>query len=297
LVFYQTAQRMTSAIFKTLVAVDEVSRRLGDPNWVIADCRYDLMDPDAGRRAYLEGHVPGARYAHLHDDLAGEPLTDRGRHPLPSAEALSKLFSRLGIDASVQVVVYDHADAGIAARLWWLLRYMGHEAVAVMDGGFRAWESAKLPLESGSSIARPKVFHGHAKREWVVTLEHVAAQPCLVDARAEARYRGDEEPLDPVAGHIPGARNHPYHENVDADGRFRSPRELEARFRQTLGEHPPESAVYYCGSGVTACQVLLAAAHAGLPAGRLYAGSWSEWCSDPERPVARGQDRGPALVP
>ncbi len=288
---------MTTESLDTLVTVDDVSRRLGDPKWVIADCRYNLMDPEAGRRAYLEGHVPGARYVHLHDDLAGEPLTDHGRHPLPSPEALTELFGRLGIDTHVQVVVYDQADAGIAARLWWLLRYMGHDAVAVMDGGFHAWQSAGLPLESGSSEATQKAFQGQAKREWVVSLAEVPAQACLVDARDEARYCGEEEPLDPVAGHIPGARNHPYRDNVDADGRFRSPQELKARFKRTLGDQAPESAVYYCGSGVTACQLLLAAAHAGLPPGRLYAGSWSEWCSDSGRPVATGSEPGPRLLP
>ncbi len=288
---------MTTSSLDTLIAVDDVSRHLDDPNWVIADCRYNLMDVDAGRRAYLAGHVPGARYVHLHADLAGEPLTDHGRHPLPSAEALSDLFSRLGIDQSVQVVVYDDADAGVAARLWWLLRYMGHEAVAVMDGGFRAWTAAGLPLESGSKPIEPRSFKGRPRREWLVTLAEVPTQSCLVDARAGARYRGEEEPLDPIAGHIPGARNHPYRDNVQADGRFLPSEALKDRFRQTLGDHPPESAVYYCGSGVTACQLLLAAAHAGLPPGRLYAGSWSEWCSDPARPVATGPEPGTPLTP
>lgn len=288
---------MTTESLDTLVTVEDVSSHLGDPGWVIADCRYNLMDPEAGRRSYLEGHVPGARYVHLHDDLAGEPLTDHGRHPLPSPEALTELFSRLGIDESVQVVVYDQADAGIAARLWWLLRYMSHDKVAVIDGGIRAWQSAGFPLESGSSEIQRKAFRGRARREWVVTLGEVPGQACLVDARAEARYRGEEEPLDPVAGHIPGALNHPFGENVQSDGRFRSPRELLARFEKTLGDHAPESAVYYCGSGVTACQLLLAAAHAGLPPGRLYAGSWSEWSRDPGRPVASGPEPGSPLVP
>lgn len=287
---------MTTAILDTLVSVDEVSVHLGDPGWVIADCRYNLMDPEAGRRAYLQAHVPGARYVHLHDDLAGEPLTDHGRHPLPSPQALTALFSRLGIDERVQVVAYDQADAGIAARLWWLLRYMGHEAVAVLDGGFRAWESAGLATESDSVEAASKDFRGQARSEWIVSLEAVPAQLCLVDARDAVRYRGEKEPLDPVAGHIPGAINHPYRDNVLDDGRFRSPQELRARFQQSLGDRAPESAVYYCGSGVTACQLLLAAAHAGLPPGRLYAGSWSEWCADPDRPVATGPDPGPRLT-
>lgn len=288
---------MTTESLDTLVTVDDVSRRLRDPNWVIADCRYDLMNPEAGRRAYLKAHIPGARYVDLNDDLAGEPVSDHGRHPLPSPDALIALFGRLGIDENIQVVVYDHADAGIAARLWWLLRYMGHDAVAVMDGGFRAWEAAGLPLESGRVEPAPKIFRGRPKREWLVTLGEVPAQTCLVDARAAARYRGEEEPLDPIAGHIPGARNHPYLDNVQADGRFRSPEELKARFSRTLGSHAPESAVYYCGSGVTACQMLLAAACAGLPPGRLYAGSWSEWIRDPDRPVASGSEPGPPLAP
>jgi thiosulfate/3-mercaptopyruvate sulfurtransferase len=288
---------MTTESLDTLITVDDVSDHLGDPNWVIADCRYKLSDPEAGRMAYLAAHVPGACYVHLHDDLAGKPLTDHGRHPLPSPQALTELFSRLGIDESVQVVVYDQADAGIAARLWWLLRYMGHEAVAVMDGGFRAWESAGLATEPGPRAAAPKMFQGQAKPDWVVTLEEVPAQACLVDARDGARYRGEKEPLDPVAGHIPGARSHPYRDNVDADGRFRSPQLLKALFEQTLGDQAAESAVYYCGSGVTACQLLLAAAHAGLAPGRLYAGSWSEWCADPGRPVATGQDPGSPLLP
>ena len=159
-----------------------------------------------------------------------------------------------------------------------------------MDGGFRAWTAAGLPLERGSGPIEPRSFQGQPRREWLITLEEVAAQACLVDARAGARYRGEEEPLDPKAGHIPGARNHPYRDNVQADGRFLAPEALKDRFLQTLGDHPPESAVYYCGSGVTACQLLLAAAHAGLPPGRLYAGSWSEWCSDPKRPVATGPE-------
>ncbi len=286
---------MATGNFTTLISAEVVARRLGDAQWVIADCRYDLMDPSAGRNAYLIAHAPGARYVHLHDDLSGEPLTDHGRHPLPSADALRALFSRLGIGEGVQVVAYDEADAGIAARLWWLLRYMGHESVAVMDGGFRAWREGGYPVEGGESVAAPKGFRGSPRREWLVTLDEVPAQSCLVDARAEARYRGDHEPLDPVAGHIPGARNHPYSRNVHADGRFLSPEALKALFAETLGQGPPQSAVYYCGSGVTACQLLLAAAHAGLPPGRLYAGSWSEWCADAARPVARGSDPGPPL--
>lgn len=283
---------MATEIFTTIIDVGDVSRRLGDPGWIVVDARYKLTDAEAGRRAYLEGHVPGARYVHLHDDLSGPPLTDRGRHPLPAPEALNALFRRLGIHNDSQVVAYDDADGSIAARVWWLLRYMGHHAVAVMDGGFRAWIDAGLEIQSRPPRVEPGTFEGSPRRDWLVTLDQVAAQACLVDARAGARYRGEEEPLDPKAGHIPGARNHPFTDNVRPDGRFRPPRELEARFRKTLGQQSPGSAVYYCGSGVTACHLLLAAAHAGLPPGRLYAGSWSEWCADPARPVARGPEPG-----
>lgn len=283
---------MSTAPLQTLASVDQVADAVGRPGVVIADCRYNLMDPQAGRRAHLEAHVPGAIYVHLSDDMSGPPLSDHGRHPLPSPEALTTLFSRLGISAGTQVFAYDDIDAGIAARLWWLLRYMGHPSVAVMDGGFRAWREANQAVESGEVSAVAAEFSGSPRRDWLVTIEQVPQAVCLVDARLSPRYRGDEEPLDPVAGHIPGARSHPYRDNLQASGRFLPKAQLAAAFSQTLGEHPPKEAVYYCGSGVTACQLLLAAAHAGLPPGKLYAGSWSEWCSDPARPVARGDDPG-----
>ena len=286
---------MSGSQFTTLVSTDEVARRLDDSNWVIVDCRYDLMDPEAGGRVYLEAHVPKAQYAHLGEDLSGPPLTDHGRHPLPSAQAMTALFSRLGVTSGVQVVVYDQSDGALAARLWWMLRYMGHDAVAVLDGGFAAWRDAGLPTQSGQANAAPSVFEGAPRSEWLVTIDSVPNVRCLVDTRLAPRYRGDQEPLDPVAGHIPGARNHPYTDNVDEKGRFLPPQRLAARFTETLGAHLPNSAVYYCGSGVTACHLLLAAAHAGLPAGKLYLGSWSEWCRDPARPVTRGADPGTPL--
>jgi len=286
---------MTAMEFITLISAEELAKNIGDPDWLIADCRFDLADPAAGRRLYLESHVPGACYLDLDEDLSGAPLTDHGRHPLPSPQALEALFTRLGIGESTQVVAYDSSNAGISARLWWLVQYMGHERVAVLDGGFNAWAEAGLATDAQVFEARPEVFTGSPRHEWLVRLEDVAEARCLVDARLAPRYRGEKEPLDPVAGHIPGARNHPFMRNVDDTGRFLSPGGLRDMFAETLGGHPAEEAVYYCGSGVTACQLVLAAAHAGLAPGRLYAGSWSEWCSDSERPVALGPEPGPAL--
>jgi thiosulfate/3-mercaptopyruvate sulfurtransferase len=281
--------------FTTLISVEELAKNVGDPGWLIADCRFDLADPASGRRLYLESHVPGACYLDLDEDLSGAPLTDHGRHPLPSPAALEALFTRLGIGEGTQVVAYDAANAGISSRLWWLLQYMGHERVAVLDGGFNAWSEAGLPMEAQAFEPQPAVFRGSPKHEWLVRLEDVAKARCLVDARLGPRYRGEKEPLDPVAGHIPGATNHPFSSNVDERGRFLSPERLRDLYAGTLGAHAAEEAVYYCGSGVTACQLILAATHAGLAPGRLYAGSWSEWCSDAERPVALGPEPGPAL--
>ena len=281
--------------FTTLINTEELAKNLRDADWLIADCRFNLTDPSAGRRLYLKSHVPGACYVGLDEDLSGAPLTDLGRHPLPSPQALRSLFTRLGIGERTQVVAYDAADGGISARLWWLLRYMGHERVAVLDGGFKAWSEAGLPTEVQAFEPQSEVFRGSPKHEWLVRLEDVAGARCLVDARLAPRYRGEEEPLDPVAGHIPGARNHPFTRNVDERGRFLPGERLRALFAETLGEHSAEEAVYYCGSGVTACQLSLAAAHAGLAPGKLYVGSWSEWCRDTTRPVALGPEPGTAL--
>lgn len=271
---------------KTLIAADLLAQHLDDPAWVIVDCRFDLHDTEAGRRAYLEGHIPGARYAHLDHDLSGPPVTDHGRHPLPSPESLTVLFSRLGIDAGRQVVAYDDAGGAIAARLWWMLRYMEHDAVAVLDGGWTAWRSAGYPLEEGQVSPQPRQFTGQPRRERLVLIDELSTEDRLVDARDPLRYRGEEEPLDPVAGHIPGAVNHYYENNLDESRRFLSPQQLKRRLQEVHEDTAPQDVVYYCGSGVSACHNVLAHVHAGLPEGRLYVGSWSEWCSDPARPVA-----------
>ena len=281
-----------SVVFKTIIDAQSLHERLSDPALVVVDTRFNLMDVDEGRTAYLDAHIPGAVYAHLDDDLSGPPLTDSGRHPLPSPEALEALFSRLGVSADSQVVAYDQRDGMVAARLWWSLRYMGHEAVAVLDGGFKAWRAAGYATASGTESRAASDFHGQPRRDWLVTLEEVPGVERLVDARDPRRYRGEHEPLDAVAGHIPGAVNHFYADNLDEQGRFLSREALARRFADTLAGVRAEQAVYYCGSGVTACHDLLAASHAGLAPGRLYVGSWSEWCSDPERPVATGAEAG-----
>jgi len=274
--------------YQTLVGVDVVAHRFDDPRWVVVDCRFELADTEAGRRAYLGAHIPGAVYADLEKDLSGPPVTDHGRHPLPTVASLTNTFGRLGISPASQVVAYDDACGAIAARLWWLLRYLGHPAVAVLDGGWRAWTAAGQMSAGGEQSRAPANFRGKVRDQWLVTVDQVDDAPLLVDARAPERFRGEVEPLDPVAGHIPGAVNYSYDLNLDADGRFLPRARLRARLLELLGGRPPEETVFYCGSGVTACHDLLALAHAGLGTGRLYAGSWSEWCSDRARPVARG---------
>jgi len=275
-------------MYETLVDTATLNAHLDDPAWRIVDCRFDLGQPGAGREAWLREHIPGAVYAHLEEDLSGPPLTDHGRHPLPGTEALVRTFSRLGIGPATQVIAYDAAGGSMAARLWWLLRYMGHERVAVLDAGWPAWVAAGLPRDRGEQHCQAAAFHGHPRHDRLVRLDEVTQAALLIDSRAPARYRGEVEPIDPVAGHIPGAVNHDWQDNLDAEGRFLSPGALRRALLETLAGTPMETAVFYCGSGVTACHNVLAAAHAGLPEPRLYAGSWSEWCADPERPVATG---------
>lgn len=252
----------------------------------VIDCRYDLMQPQAGNEQYHAAHIPGAQYADVHDDLSGSPVTDSGRHPLPTEHALNQLFSRLGITEQSQVVVYDDSAGAFAARLWWLLHYMGHRTAAVLDGGWTSWKSKALPVEK--SVVHPvhTQYQGHANTEWLVTINDLDRVDCLIDSREPARYRGESEPIDPRAGHIPGAVNRFWKNNLCSHGEFKRPAELKAEFEQLFGTYTPYDAVFYCGSGVTACHNLLATAHAGLEPARLYAGSWSEWCSDAERPIA-----------
>ena len=291
--------------YTTILSAAELAAHLHDPNWVIVDCRFDLSDTAAGERNYRESHIPGAVYAHLARDLSGPRAAtgEGGRHPLPTPAELTRTFGGWGIGGAapgrgVQVVAYDDQSGHYAARLWWLLRFMGHEAVAVLDGGWPAWVAAGLPVEAGDGdgiggdVPPERLYEGGPRLDRPATAEEAVAAPLLVDGRAPERYRGEVEPLDPVAGHIPGATNRPYTANWDADGRWRAPEALLAEFLDLLGDTPPESAVFYCGSGVSACVNLLAMVRAGLPEGRLYVGSWSEW-SRLGRPVARGQSPTP----
>jgi thiosulfate/3-mercaptopyruvate sulfurtransferase len=278
----------------TLVEPALLAAHLDDPRWVVVDCRATLGDPNAGPRAYAAGHIPGARHAHLEDDLSGPRGPATGRHPLPDPRELAERCGRWGIGPDVQVVAYDDAGGAYAARLWWLLRWLGHEAVAVLDGGLGAWRAIGGALDDQPPhvVRRRFVADPDEARWWdadqVLSLVEKRTAGLLVDVRGAARFAGDEEPIDPVAGHVPGAINLPFTGNLGADGRFLPRAELGARYRAALAGRAPEQTVVYCGSGVTACHGLLAMAHAGLDGARLYAGSWSEWVSDLTRPVRRG---------
>jgi thiosulfate/3-mercaptopyruvate sulfurtransferase len=279
--------------FKTLIGVDSLQDLLGKPQLAVVDCRFDLMKPEAGRQAYMTAHIPGARYADLNRDLAAPIGPHTGRHPLPPPEAFALRLGAMGIGNNTQVVAYDESNGSIAARLWWMLRWLGHGAVAVLDGGFKAWTGRGGPLEAGES-APPRVerFTPVVDATAVVAtaeLEHTPRDPktLLVDARAPERYAGTVEPIDPVAGHIPGAVNHPFSANLRPDGRFLSAAELERRWQERFPGREFENLVAMCGSGVTACHNLLSLEVAGLTGGKLYAGSWSEWIRDPRRPIAR----------
>lgn len=275
-------------MYQTLIEPQALEANLSNPNWIIVDCRFQLDDTEAGEKAYLAGHIPGALYVHLDRDLSGPPVTDSGRHPLPTPAALTALFSRLGISRETQVVAYDDARGVFASRLWWMLRYMGHQAVAVLNGGIQSWLEAGYSTALGRSQATEVLFLGEPRRDRLVTIDQVESAPLLIDSRAPSRYRGEEEPLDPRAGHIPGAVNHFYGENYDEEGRFLTADQLQDRLRSLFAVTDPEKATFYCGSGVSACVNLLAAAHAGLGEPRLYIGSWSEWSQDEKRPAEVG---------
>jgi thiosulfate/3-mercaptopyruvate sulfurtransferase len=281
--------------FGPLVDVDTLARHLGQPDWIVVDCRFTLTDPPAGRAAYDRGHIPGARYAHLDDDLARHPSAGEGRHPLPDPSLFAATLGGWGIDRDTTVVAYDEASGAVAARLWWLLRWLGHERCAVLDGGFAAWQAAGGPLEQDAPrIAARRYELRQPAHDAVVATRDVAARVAagdlLLDARAAPRYRGEQEPIDPKAGHVPGARNRPFAANVTAAGVFRPAAELRAELTELLDGRDASRVIAMCGSGVTACHLLLALEAAGLGQGRLYAGSWSEWIRDPERPIRTGAE-------
>jgi thiosulfate/3-mercaptopyruvate sulfurtransferase len=277
----------------TLISADETAAHLKDPDWVICDCRHDLADYSAGYRAYRNGHIPGARFLHLDVDLSGPKTGLTGRHPLPHPASFSLRLGALGIDNSKQVVAYDDSGSPFAARLWWMLRWLGHERVAVLDGGWGAWQRAGLPF----TVAQPEItaaaFNSRVQQRLAVDSTVIAAnlqdhKAQVIDARAADRFRGENETLDPVAGHIPGAINRFFKLNLGEDGRFKPAATLKQEFAGMLNSHTPETIIHQCGSGVTACHNLLAMEVAGLSGSRLYPGSWSEWVSDRRRPVATG---------
>jgi thiosulfate/3-mercaptopyruvate sulfurtransferase len=277
--------------FTTLISTAALASRIEDPSTVAVDCRFKLDDTDWGEREYAAAHIPGAVYAHLDRDLSGARTGKNGRHPLPDVATLRRTLVRLGITSGVQVAAYDQDTGMFASRLWWLLRWLGHTATAVLDGGLGKWTAERRPTRSGREHRDAQVFSGEPRGDMVVDRDQVAsisraAGWRLVDARAPERYRGEVEPLDRIAGHIPGATNYFFGRNVDERGTFRSPEELREQLQEACGGVPADRIVCYCGSGVTACHNLLALEHAGLGGARLYPGSWSEWCSDPDRAIA-----------
>ncbi|MCX9158434.1 sulfurtransferase [Niveibacterium sp. 24ML] len=280
-------------MWQTLVEAPALATRLGAPSLVVFDCRHDLGNPEHGRAAYAAGRVPYARHLNLDTDLSGAKTGRNGRHPLPTREAFVALMRRHGVSDTTQVVAYDDAGGMYAARLWWMLRWVGHKAAAVLDGGFQAWRDAALPVSTDPPLDSPEgTLSLREGAAWVGADELLASLSGgafrIVDARAPDRFRGENETLDPVGGHIPGAVNRFFRDNLAPDGRFKSAAQLAAEWLAVLGASKPDQIVAQCGSGVTACHNLLALEVAGLHGARLYPGSWSEWCADASRPVARG---------
>ncbi|MHB8665998.1 MAG: sulfurtransferase [Burkholderiales bacterium] len=276
--------------FTTIVSPQQLAQHLHDPQWIIFDCRFALTRPDSGRQAYAKGHLPGARYAHLSEDLSGAMTPSSGRHPLPDPGVLMHKLGLWGVDHSKQVVVYDDSFGSMAARLWWLLRWLGHDAVALLDGGFPAWQKLGGALSADTPRIPPARFQSTADDGlWVdsnTVLGALQRKGLIVDARPEDRFLGLFEPFDRVAGHIPGSLNSPFEDNLDMRGNFLKAEELRARYESLLRGAAPGDVIHMCGSGVTACHNLLALEIAGLAGGKLYAGSWSEWITDASRPIA-----------
>ncbi len=277
--------------YGTLVDVETLKAHLDDPNWLVVDVRHQLSDTGYGERVYAQSHIPGAVFLHCDRDLSGPMNGRNGRHPLPDPQKLAARLGEVGIGPQTQVVVYDDAQGMIAGRLWWLLRWLGHDAVALLDGGLQAWQAAGGMMTEVQPTLEPADFTLTLRDAWV-TADYVMERletphMHLIDARGPDRFRGENETIDPVGGHIPGAINRFFKDNLLADGRFKPAAELRAEWLAILAGAEPDQVIHQCGSGVSACLNLLAMELAGLPDSRLYAGSWSEWCADPGRPVAR----------
>lgn len=285
--------------FTTLVTTEQLAQHLDDPQWVVFDGRFTLTDPEGGRRLYAQNHIPGARYVHLDEDLSSPITASSGRHPLPDPDTLAKKLGEWGVGAQTQVVVYDDSFGSMAVRFWWLLRWLGHSSVALLDGGFPRWKRDKYPLSTDLPLIRPAQFDARPNNKtWVSVADVVAAHSTdgqtknrlhILDARPEDRFTGAREPLDKIAGHIPGSCNWSFEENLDMGGTFLPAEELREAYLKLLNGAPPENIIHSCGSGVTACHNILAMEVAGLPGSRLYPGSWSEWIADPSRPVETGE--------
>jgi thiosulfate/3-mercaptopyruvate sulfurtransferase len=279
-------------MFSTLISVEELARHLNDADWVVCDCRHDLTSYEAGRDAFAQSHIPGARFLHLDEDLSGPKTGSNGRHPLPHPRSFALRLGALGIDSARQVIAYDASGGYYAARLWWMLRWIGHTRAAVLDGGWDAWQASGLPVTADSPSMQAAAYTLRPRPELSVDTAFIAAHLSddhitVVDARSPDRFRGENETLDPIGGHIPGAENRFFRLNLEADGRFKPPDVLKQEFADVLRNASPSRVIHQCGSGVTACHNLLAMEHAGLSGSRLYPGSWSEWISDRSRPVAR----------
>ncbi len=279
-------------IYKTLISAAELNQHSNDPNLVIVDCRFSLADTEAGAKAYRFGHISNARYAHLNTDLSAPVTKNTGRHPLPNAAFLAQKLGQWGIGNNTQVVAYDDAGGAFAGRFWWLLRWLGHDQVAVLDGGIQQWQKQGLKLTTRLPSIKATTFRPYINETLWLSAEQVEnslakRSICLIDARTPERFHGKQEPIDPVAGHIPGALNRPFQLNLDNNGLFLSADRLRGQFKNITRNINPDQVVHQCGSGVTACHNLLAMEHAGLNSSKLYVGSWSEWITNKNRAVSK----------
>lgn len=286
-----------------LISARELASRSDDPGLTILDCRFDLADATMGRRAYRDAHIQAALFADLDEDMAAPVTPSSGRHPVPDVHVLATTFGRLGIDRSTEVVVYDSANGAVAARAWWLLRWLGHKQVRLLDGGFDYWQSSGFPIGSGDEAVAVKTFIARPQPEKILTTAELAssldsiAHMRLIDARDAARFRGEVEPIDTVAGHIPGAQNLPFQCSLRPDGRWLAKADLDLLWQRALGDDKDAAWAVMCGSGVTACHLAISALEAGYREPRLYVGSWSEWIRDAERPIGLGEGLNPHLGP
>ncbi|RIZ71779.1 MAG: sulfurtransferase [Methylococcales bacterium] len=281
--------------YTTLISASLLNQNLNNPNWIIIDCRFSLANYDAGHYAYRHGHIPHACYANLNKDLSAQPTELTGRHPLPDFNLLTKKLGDWGINHQTQVVVYDDAGGAFAGRLWWLLRCLGHDKVAVLNGGIQHWQKLGYALTTSLPCTQPSTFRAYLNcSNWLTARQvenHLAKKDiCLIDARSPERYRGEQEPIDPIAGHIPLALNRPLTLNLDKQGLFLSPETLAQQFKALIATTSATQVVHYCGSGVTACHNLLAMEYAGLKGSKIYAGSWSEWISNKNRTIITEQN-------